>query len=179
MKIIDIIILIPLLWGAIKGFSKGLIIEVASLVALAVGIFVAIHFSYFITSLFGLKSTVAPMVGFIITFVLVAVAIFFLAKILEKSVDLLALGVANKFAGAFVSMLKFAFIISVLIVVVERIDRGGFLISHETRESSLLYKPVGILAPAVFPKLRFEELKKAPDPSVSSSTTIQSKDSSK
>jgi len=178
MRFIDILILIPLIWGAIRGFSKGLIIEIASLVALAVGIFIGLHFSYFITSLIGLKSAYAPIVGFVITFVLVVAAVFLLAKILEKSVNLLALGIANKLAGAFVSTLKFAFIISVLILFIERIDSRGILISLETREVSLFYKPVGVIAPAVFPMLRFEELKKSPD-STNVSKADQSPDFSK
>lgn len=165
MNFIDIIILIPLLWGAIRGFSKGLIIEIASLVALIIGIYVAIHFSYFITSLIGIKSAYAPLIGFIITFALVILVIFVFAKILEKSVNLLALGIVNKLTGAFFSALKFAFILSVLIMFIERIDNHGKLIPQETRKASLFYKPIGAIAPAVFPLISFDELKKKPDSS--------------
>ncbi len=45
MNYIDLIIAIPLVWGVFVGFKNGLIIEVASLAALLLGIFGAIHFS--------------------------------------------------------------------------------------------------------------------------------------
>jgi membrane protein required for colicin V production len=178
MNFIDFIILIPLLWGAIRGFSKGLIIEIASLVALIIGIFVGIHFSYFITSLIGIKSAYAPLIGFVVTFVLVVLVVFIFAKILEKSINLLALGIVNKLAGAFFSAVKFAFILSVLIMFIERMDSSGKIISQETRKSSLLYEPVGHIAPAVFPLIKFDELKKTTD-STKDSKTALSQDSLK
>jgi membrane protein required for colicin V production len=45
MNYIDIIIGIVLIVSAISGFRKGLIVEVASLAALILGIWGAIHFS--------------------------------------------------------------------------------------------------------------------------------------
>jgi membrane protein required for colicin V production len=45
MNYLDIILAIPLLWGLYKGVSKGIIKELASLVALIVGIYGAVHFA--------------------------------------------------------------------------------------------------------------------------------------
>ena len=50
MNYIDIFLLVPLLWGAFKGFKKGLIIEVVSLIALGLGIWGGVHFSDFSTT---------------------------------------------------------------------------------------------------------------------------------
>ena len=50
MNFIDIILIIPIIWFIYKGFKKGFIIEIASLIALFLGIYVAIHFSGNITS---------------------------------------------------------------------------------------------------------------------------------
>ncbi|MCB0383139.1 MAG: CvpA family protein, partial [Psychroserpens sp.] len=47
MAIIDIILGALLLFGLIRGFLKGLFVEVASLVALIAGVYGAIHFSNF------------------------------------------------------------------------------------------------------------------------------------
>ena len=51
MNYVDIILAAPLLLGAFKGFKKGLIIELISLIALAVGIWGAVHFSDFAVQL--------------------------------------------------------------------------------------------------------------------------------
>lgn len=45
MNYIDIILLLPLLYGAYRGFSRGLIIEVATLLGLLLGVYIAIKFS--------------------------------------------------------------------------------------------------------------------------------------
>ena len=47
MNYIDIVILLFLLYGAFRGFSKGLIIEVATLAGLILGVFIAIRYSPF------------------------------------------------------------------------------------------------------------------------------------
>jgi membrane protein required for colicin V production len=49
MNSIDILLIIPLVYAAWKGFKHGLIIEVFTLLALFVGIYVGIHFSDFMS----------------------------------------------------------------------------------------------------------------------------------
>ena len=46
MNILDIILIIPLAWFAYRGFTRGFIIELASLVARIAGIWAARHFSF-------------------------------------------------------------------------------------------------------------------------------------
>ncbi len=46
MNVLDIILAIPILWLAYKGFTKGLIIEISTLAALVLGIYASLHFSY-------------------------------------------------------------------------------------------------------------------------------------
>jgi len=45
MNFLDVLLGIPLLWFTYKGFTKGFVIELATLVALLLGIYAAIHFS--------------------------------------------------------------------------------------------------------------------------------------
>ena len=47
MNYLDIIIGILLILGLFKGLKNGLLIEVASLIALILGVYGAIHFSYY------------------------------------------------------------------------------------------------------------------------------------
>ena len=57
MNYLDIIIAVPLLYGLIKGFSNGLVKEVTSLLALFIGVYVAINFSEYLEPKF-MKLTV-------------------------------------------------------------------------------------------------------------------------
>ena len=48
MNYLDIAITVALLYGLVKGFSKGLIIEVTGLLSLIIGIYIAVNFSIFL-----------------------------------------------------------------------------------------------------------------------------------
>jgi len=48
MNVVDIILGGLIVFGLVRGFLKGLFLEIASLVALIAGIYGAIHFSYYI-----------------------------------------------------------------------------------------------------------------------------------
>jgi membrane protein required for colicin V production len=159
MNYLDIILAIPLLWTLYKGFSKGFIIEVASLLAIILGVYGGIHFSYFVTDALHLTSSYSPLISFAITFILIVVVVYLLAKLLEKSVNLLALGFLNKLAGAFFALLKMAFILSVLLMFFNKLDAKVHIIPADAKQHSLLYYPVSALAPLIIPKLNFSEIK--------------------
>lgn len=42
---IDVIILLPLVYGAYKGFSQGLIVEMSTLFALVLGVFISLRYA--------------------------------------------------------------------------------------------------------------------------------------
>ena len=100
MAIIDIIIGTLLLFGLIGGFSKGLFVEVASLVALVVGVYGAIHFSNFaaefLENKFDLEQKYINSIAFAITFVIIVIAIALAGKALTKLANFAALGLLNK-----------------------------------------------------------------------------------
>jgi len=159
MNYIDIILSIPLVWAIYKGFTKGFIIEVASLVAIILGVYGAIHFSYYISDILKMNSPYLPLISFALTFLIIIVAVYLFAKLLEKSINLLALGFLNKLLGAFFGLLKVAFILSVLLIFINKINSKSNIISEESRKSSLLYNPISAIAPFIIPKLNFEVIK--------------------
>jgi membrane protein required for colicin V production len=163
MNTIDIIIAIPLLWGIWQGFSKGLILVLASLVALLLGIWGAIKFSSFtagvLSESFGLKSEYNSMIAFSVTFILIVVGIHLLAYMLDKLFKAVALGLVMKISGAVVSLAKWALIVSVLISLYGVINVDNKYTSKETLDKSLLYKPVSAIAPAIFSYLDFDWIK--------------------
>ena len=44
MKLLDLLLLIPLLWGAVNGYRKGLLIEIVGVVAFVVAMIVGFKF---------------------------------------------------------------------------------------------------------------------------------------
>ena len=160
MNYFDIVTGILLILALIKGFKNGLIIELASLAALVLGLFGAIKFSS-ITETYLIEyidSTHIGLVAFIITFVLIVVGVHLLAKMVDKLVSAIALGTANRVLGAVFSLLKYAFIISVIMAVLGSFERTFSVIPQEQKESSKLYAPLRSIAPFVFPYLQFNKL---------------------
>lgn len=160
MNYLDIIIIIPVLVFAFLGFRKGLVVEVATLVALIVGIFAAIYLSSYVSGLlvnqFGMNERYVQVVSFILIFIVVLILVHLLAKLVEKAVNMAALGIVNKLLGSVFSICKIVFILSLLIWVFNKIDINQRIVTREKRDNSLLYKPVGAVAPLIIPKVKEE-----------------------
>jgi len=157
MNYIDISLSVILLFGLIRGFLKGVFVEVTSLAALAAGIYVAINFSFFVGNF--LAGSVnwgeryIQISAFIITFVVVVLFISLLGKILTTIAEAAALGVVNKIFGAVFGFLKVGLILSISLIVFATINNTVHFVKKENLSSSILYKPVKNLAPILFPSI--------------------------
>ena len=100
INLLDLILLIPLLLFAFQGYKKGIIIEVATLLALVLGIYAALFFSDYtanlLTGSFNISKEYLNIIAFIVTFIGVLILVLLLGKLLEKVVNLLLLGFINK-----------------------------------------------------------------------------------
>ncbi|WP_138432727.1 CvpA family protein [Winogradskyella algicola] len=157
MSFIDIVLAALLLFGFIRGLFKGLFVEIASLVALVLGVYGAIHFSYFASDLLESKvdwnEKTINIVAFAITFVIIVLAISLAGKALTKLADFAALGLLNKLLGGVFGALKIGLILSVLLIVFNKLNNTLPFMEKEDLEESVLYKPVKSLAPMIFPNL--------------------------
>ena len=155
MSVIDIVLLALILFGLIRGFMKGLFVEVASLLALILGVYGAIHFSYFAADYLQDKTDWAEktisLTAFAITFIVIVILVAMAGKVLTKIADFAALGILNKLLGGVFGALKIAFILSVLLNFFNRMNNTLPFVSAETIEESMLYKPVKSIVPTVFP----------------------------
>lgn len=146
MNFLDIVLGLPLLWGLWKGFGNGLLIELTSILALIIGIYGAIHFSYiagnYFTDHMELDGKYVDIAALILTFILIVVAVHILGKVLTKLVNFAMMGLLNKVAGAIFGLIKVAVILGVILIFVERIG-GYFDFNNDvTRAASALYFPL-------------------------------------
>lgn len=155
MSYLDIVLCIPLIWGLYKGFTKGLIIQVASLLALILGIYGAIMFSNLtqelLTSNFRIENKYVPITSFAVTFIGIVIGVHFLGKMIEKMINMIALGIFNKLLGAVFGLLKMALLLSALVFVFEVVDQQLALVPQKTKNESVLYGPMNQLIPAISP----------------------------
>lgn len=157
MNFIDILICIPLVWGLYKGFTKGLILEAASFIAFGCGVWGGIYFSNSVEQkIIGWShwhSPYLPIISFAITFLGIVMFIYFFAKIVQRILEGMALGAINKIGGALFGSLKYALVLSVLIFVIDAVEKSYPVISFKAKEGSVLYKPVGKIASFLIPAL--------------------------
>ena len=154
MNIIDIVLSIALGFGFIKGFSKGLIVEVASLGALFLGLLGAVKFSGFVADVFEEFFDWNPLaiqtISYLIVFIFIVYAVSLVAKALTKFISKASLGLFNKFLGAFFGVLKWSILISVALFFLGKLNTWVTIIDEEMIESSLLYGPITELGEYLF-----------------------------
>ena len=161
MSTIDIILAALLLFGMVKGFMKGLFVEITSLVALVLGLYGAIHFSHFAANFLNSKvewsEKYIQIMSFAITFVIIVLVISLSGKLLTKLADAAALGIMNKVFGAVFGVIKIGLILSVVLIVFDKLNRNLPFVNEEKLQTSILYKPVKNLALMIFPSILEKE----------------------
>lgn len=157
MNYIDIILIALLAYSAYRGFKNGVFIEMASLAALIFGIWGALKFSDFtagkLVEWFDMTSKYLGVMAFAITFVVIVIAVHFIANVLDKLLKAVALGFLVRILGVVFAVVKNALILSIILTILNTIDSRSHFLPEEQLESSLLYGPVSDLAPMIFPMI--------------------------
>lgn len=157
MNMIDLFILIPIAYATYKGFSRGIIIEAGSLLALIGGIYGAVRFSDYteewIRTEAETSSEYLPMIAFLVTFVGIIIAVHLLARIVHTAIKAAMLGLPNRIAGAIFGLLKSTIIVSFLLILVNSLDAKFHWIDDSSKQGSLLYEPLSNVGPVILPMI--------------------------
>jgi membrane protein required for colicin V production len=142
MAIIDVIILIPILLGILKGYKKGLMIEVFTLAALGVSILLGFKLlgitSGFLNSFLGDKGLhfLSPYLSFLSIFI----PSFFLLKkagwLMKKAIRLTFLGTFDGALGALLGAFTVLFSLSIVFWL---LDHMGITIPKTWLNNPILY----------------------------------------
>ncbi len=150
MAWLDIIFLIIFGIGAIKGYSKGFIIEIFSFIAFFAGLFLAIELTLPLANIYFDGSDhfyVLTILVFVGVFIGVIFGVNLLARIIKKALDLTFLGFFDNLLGMVASVVKWAFIISVFFWVLDSI---GFRLSESQMGDSIIYPWIKDIGPMIF-----------------------------
>lgn len=151
MNVLDIILAIPILWLAYRGFTKGLIIEISTLAALVLGIYASLHFSYitadFLRSNLDVTGQYLNISSFVVTFILVVIIVNLIGRLVSKFVEMIALSFVNRVMGGVLGILKAVVFLSFVLFFVEKFDSKAHLLTPETKQNSMLYPFVSPIAP--------------------------------
>lgn len=160
MNFIDLFIVAILIWFGYKGFRKGLIFELVSIIALYLGVYGGLKFSdrtaEYLTKY--VDSEYLNIASFTVTFLVVLLLVFAAGKVIEKIINLVALKLINKILGSFFGILKIGIILVVLITIVESYDSKLEFLPKDIKEDSMLYNPLLTAANQILPEIEKNDL---------------------
>lgn len=145
MIFIDILLGTLLAYSFYKGFSNGFFLELASLISFIIGVYIAIKFSdnignWFITN-YAFSEKIAKITAFIVTLLVVIVAIHLLAKIFTRLFSFAFLGWLNTILGGLFAVIKTALLLGIVLGLFQKINSNYFFMSKETQEKSIFISP--------------------------------------
>jgi len=142
MKMLDLIILLPLIYGAYKGYKRGFIMSLFMLLAVIVGLYAAFHFTDVIVTYgkdkLNWKSNYIAPVTFLSLFLVVGAGIYFGGKVLESVIKLAKLSILNSLAGALLGLLQWTYFVGSLLLMLISFDQKEKIISKDTKQHSLI-----------------------------------------
>ena len=151
MSIIDIIIVLLLLLGAYKGYSKGMLLEIIGILAFFVALvtgFMLLNWAMdFLQTKIEISDSLLPYVAFLLLFAAIVIGINLLGKALKKVLDLTFFGTFDSLAGAIIGLFKWALAISFLIWMVNTLE---IEIPSDSLSGSRVYPLLQPFAPIVF-----------------------------
>jgi len=148
MSYLDIIILIPALWFGYKGFTHGLIRELASLIALICGIYAAFAFTDMVEKWIN-HPNIPKEVYFAITFLAVLIAVFLIGKLMERIIKLVIPEFVNNLLGGLFGVAKVAVFFSAIIFLIQSVDSKHVILREQSVEKSFTYKYIEPIVPAL------------------------------
>ncbi len=154
MNVLDIILAVPMVWLMVRGWRKGLIREVATLVGVLAGIWAAVHLSKWVSQLIGLHGENSVIIAFFITFVGALVLAYLLGRGVERLMKAAKISIFNHIAGAALGLVKALCILAVLLGNIVTLDRHEKIVTPKMKESSVLYKPVSTTGSRLTASLR-------------------------
>ncbi len=145
----DLLLAVILVLAIIKGYQRGLIIGLFSLVAVIIGLAAAMKLSAVVAGYIGKTVNISeewlPVISFAVVFLVVILLIRLGAKAIEKTVEIGMLGWLNKLGGIILYVVIYTIVFSVLLFYAEQVN----LVKPETIKQSVTYSYVQPWGPKV------------------------------
>jgi len=139
---LDIVLAIPLLWGAIRGLRKGFILELTGLAALFLGAYAALFGSdlaaAWLDTQFSIGKSYLGITAFALTFLAVAIGVHLLGRVIEKIVDITALKPLDRLGGLVFATGRAWLFWSIAVLLIQG-TLGTEILPVEWRQSSHLW----------------------------------------
>lgn len=147
--IIDILLLCIIALGAFRGFFRGLIVALFALLAYIVGLAAAMKFSHvaaeWLAPMMHGGTRWMPLLGFLLVFLGVVLLVRWSGMLLQKVVEGMMMGWANRLGGMLFYIFLYVTIYSVLLFYLVKMH----LIGPDTLQHSATYPYLSPIAPKI------------------------------
>ncbi len=144
-------------YGSFRGFSKGLIVEMSSLLAIFLGFTIAINLddliSNFLYNTLNIEFSLLKIFVFVIIFFITYSIVILVAKSITKFVKVINLGLLNSIFGSLFGLIKWSLLFIVLVWIINSLELSN--IDEITR--SFMYEFLLDLSEILFNIIETEE----------------------
>ncbi len=146
----DIIIAIPLVLAVYRGWTKGFILQLATLVALVLGLWGAQELTKVLVPYLKTHQQITSEYTHIVVFAVCLLILFFLIYglgwLLTGFVKIVALGIPNRIAGVVFAVCKYAILLGYVILYLDKCNNKLNFMDPTLPDGSFFYIPLLKLA---------------------------------
>lgn len=158
----DFLIVIILFWAVYRGYIRGAIIHSVSLLVLLAGIVISAKIAYSISDYMQERSRIPlynlPLILFGILYIGAVVGAHITTQKVIGNIGKEPKGMANRIMGVFVSITKYLYMISVILIFVYKLDSNLNFINQNEKKKTVFFYRVLSIAPTTFKILIFPEI---------------------
>ena len=127
--VVDLFLLLFLVMGVYKGWTKGFVMAVVSFVSFFIALALALQFSGWVEGYLKQQTDSnndwISFLAFLLVLIVAMIGIRILGKIIEKSVELVMLGLVNRLAGVVLFIFIYLSLFAVLMVYLKQFEIVG------------------------------------------------------
>ena len=146
MSYLDLFFGLVIAWGAYSGFSKGLIKELASILGVIIGVFLAKNYYPYLDIklklIFESEAGFISILSAILIFLLTIMVFKIIAKFLTKFLKIIALGLLNRIIGSVFGIFKMVLLLCILVFIFSNINNVTGIIKAEKLSQSFFYSKI-------------------------------------
>lgn len=150
LQSLDILILLALGIGVVRGFMTGAVRQIVSFFGILIAIILAVQLmnpvGRMIGTALGASDALYPAIGLLAVFLLVQIVLFFVVRAVESAVKTFRLSTVNRMLGGAAGLAKAALILSLFFLGLAHFN----IPEEDNRQNSVLYDPVASALPATW-----------------------------
>jgi membrane protein required for colicin V production len=150
---IDIIFLLLMVWAVFRGFRRGLIVSIFSLLAIIAGLAAAIKVSALVAVQLGKVVNISdrwlPIISFVVVFLGIVLIVRLGANLIQKTVEIAMLGWVNRLGGILLYVILFTVVYSIFLFYAVQLH----FFKEETIQHSVTYAYIQPWGPKVINSL--------------------------